>query len=296
MPSDTYFTQAPEWGWLIVFYFFFGGLSAGAFVFAAILDLFGRASDRPMARLGYLISFPALLFCPPLLILDLTRPERFWHMLWQNNGGAPMFKAYSPMSIGSWALFVFGMFVTAAFVGALAETSKGPLKAFRFLARDPMRKIIAAVGAFPGFFVAGYTGVLLSVTNRPIWADTPMLGLLFLLSGAGTAASLMIWLGQKRTSAASLSWLVRLDMWLVVAEIVAIVATVVTLGPVARAWMGEWGLMLGVGVVLLGLLVPLLLHFRPRLLGAQNVAIASLLAIAGGLLLRIVVIFSSEVI
>jgi protein NrfD len=293
-PSDTFFTQAPHWEWWIVFYFFFGGIAAGAYVFAAILDLFGRPTDRPMARIGYLIAFPALVLCPPLLILDLNRPERFWHMLLQNNTMAPMFKSYSPMSIGSWALFVFGIFVTASFLGALSETRGGFWKSFGFLARGPVAKLVAAIGTVPGFFVAGYTGVLLSVSNRPIWADSPMLGMIFLLSGAGTAAALMVWLGRDRAAPSSVRWLLRVDTWIAIVEILAIIAMFVLLGPVSRAWMNIWGVLLVVGVIILGLLVPMFLHARPRVLGANTIAVASALALLGGLLLRIVVLLSSE--
>src|SRR5256885_10155419 len=42
--------------------------------------------------------------------------------------------------------------------------------------------LVAVLGGLLGFFVAGYTGVLLSVTNRPIWGDTTLLGLVFLIS------------------------------------------------------------------------------------------------------------------
>jgi formate-dependent nitrite reductase membrane component NrfD len=295
MPSDTYFTQSPEWGWLIALYFWFGGISAGAYVFAAILDIFGKTFDRAMARLGYMVSFVALIFCPPLLIIDLTRPERFWHMMIQNNTGGLMLKTYSPMSLGVWGLFLFGIFATAAFLGAIGETTKGPLRGFAFLGRDPIRKVIAALGTIPGFFVAGYTGVLLSVTNRPIWADTSMLGGLFLLSGATVAASVLIWLGHKRAHPASVEWMSRLSVKLVILEVILLVLTIVTLGPVAREWMGKWGLVLIVGV-LFGLLAPMYLHLKPRLLGAQGVAVAAMLALAGGLLVRILVIFSSEAI
>jgi formate-dependent nitrite reductase membrane component NrfD len=58
--------------------------------------------------------------------------------------------------------------------------------------------------------------------------------------------------------------------------------------------MNSWGLLLAVGVVLFGLLVPMFLHYRPRTLGANSIAVASALVLAGGLLLRAVVIFSSE--
>jgi protein NrfD len=294
-PSDTFFTEAPSWHWLVVFYFFFGGISAGSFVFAAMLDLFGRPSDRPMARLGYLVSFPALVVCPPLLILDLSRPERFWHMMLQNHTFAPMIKLWSPMSIGSWGLMLFGVFVTLAFVGALAEVRpSGFFRHFAFLRRGATAKAIAVLGVIPGFFVAGYTGVLLSVSNQPLWADTPMLGALFLLSGASSAAALLVWLGRSRANPASVSWLARLDSWVLLLEIAAIIILLVTLGPVARVLTSSVGMLLGFALAVLGLLVPLILHYRPRLLGASTLSVACAAAISSALLLRAVIILSVE--
>ncbi len=120
-PSDTFFTAPPAWNWLVIFYFFFGGIAGGSYFLASLLSIFGRQSDRHIARLGFYVAFPAVLLCAPLLILDLTRPERFWHMLIQNQTGFPMFKLWAPMSIGSWALLVFGGFSFVAFIGALAE-------------------------------------------------------------------------------------------------------------------------------------------------------------------------------
>jgi len=292
-PSDTFFTLRPHWDWLIVLYFFFGGISAGSYMFAAILDLFGRPSDRPMARLGYFVAFPTMLLCPLLLTVDLTHPERFWHMILQNHTMQPIFKPYSPMSVGAWGLLLFGFFVTLSFLGALGETRTG-WRSFAGLGRGTLGKVIAAIGGIPAFFIAGYTGVLLSTTNRPLWADTPMLGALFLLSGASTAAALLAWLGHRRALPASVSWIRRVDTWIILLEIVVLIVTVITLGGVARLWMSGWGLLLLVGVVLFGLLVPLFMHYRPAFGGPNGVAIAAALVILGGFLLRVVVIFSSE--
>jgi formate-dependent nitrite reductase membrane component NrfD len=286
-PSDTFFTKSPDWGWLIVFYFFFGGLAAGCFVFSGLLDLFGRPGDRKLARLGYIIAFPALALCPILLTIDLTRPERFWHMMFKSNTGGIMLKTYSPMSFGAWALALFGIFVTIGFVGAIAETSTGALSRLAFLGRGAIAKLNAVLGGIFGFIVGGYTGVLLTATNRPIWADSSLLGLLFLLSGTTTAAAVMLWLGRDRADRASLRWLEGLDGWVIIAELVVIVAMVVTLGPVAKVWMNVWGALLA-AMVIFGLIVPLLLHRR----GASSVA----LSIVGGLVLRAVVILSSGVI
>jgi formate-dependent nitrite reductase membrane component NrfD len=31
VPSSTYFSAPPDWGWLIALYFFFGGLAGGSY-------------------------------------------------------------------------------------------------------------------------------------------------------------------------------------------------------------------------------------------------------------------------
>ena len=85
--------KQPFWRWEIIWYFFFGGRAAGSYVIATIAALFGSKEDRVVARTGYYLSLLMLLPCPPLLIKDLGRPERFLHMM-------RIFKVKSPMSIG----------------------------------------------------------------------------------------------------------------------------------------------------------------------------------------------------
>jgi len=124
----------PQWHGLIVWYFFLGGIAAGAYVMAALADLFGDIDDRPGVRVAYYMAFPLVGVCGLLLTIDLGRPERFWHMLIQSNTGWPMFKWWSPMSVGSWGLSAFGLFSFASFVGVLAEDGWLGLKRFSPLA------------------------------------------------------------------------------------------------------------------------------------------------------------------
>ena len=84
MPSDTFVTASPEWGWLVIFYFFFGGIAGGSLRHRRLDPPVRRPGGPPLARIGYYVSFPAVLLCAPLLIVDLTRPERFWHMMIQS--------------------------------------------------------------------------------------------------------------------------------------------------------------------------------------------------------------------
>src|SRR5215207_7347066 len=121
---DTFFTRPPHWRWLIVLYFFIGGIAGGCFFLAALLHLFGRPGDRAIVRLGYYIAFIGVAISGILLIVDLDRPDRFWHMMIQNKTGRPMFKYWSPMSVGVWGLLAFGLFAFLAALGALREDER----------------------------------------------------------------------------------------------------------------------------------------------------------------------------
>ncbi|MGE5217949.1 MAG: NrfD/PsrC family molybdoenzyme membrane anchor subunit [Chloroflexota bacterium] len=295
-PSSTFFSAPPEWGWYIVFYFFFGGLAGGCYFIAVLIDLFGGSDDRALARLGYYIALPCLIISAILLTLDLGRPLRFWHMLFQSNTYKIMFKPWSPMSVGSWALFVFGIFSLLSFLGALAEDGRLQKTAARNL-RPPgaLGSIIALVGGLFGFFVAGYTGVLLGVTNRPIWSDTSLLGMLFVVSAASISVALMILLAKKSDrAAAGINSLHRLDMWVVALEFVVLIAVMFSLGPVFRAWLNAWGALLFIGVIVVGMLIPWALYFRKEWLGDQNLTAAAASILVGGFILRLVIVFSAQ--
>jgi protein NrfD len=296
IPSNTWFTVAPGWEWQIVFYFFFGGLAGGCYLLATLVDLLGRPEDRPLARAGYYVVLPCLLVSGVLLLLDLRRPDRFWHLLVENHTWQPMFKYWSPMSIGSWALIAFGAFALLSFLGALAEGGRLPWAPARRL-RPPgvLGRAIAIVGALFGLYVAGYTGVLLAVTNRPIWADTPLIGMLLVVSATSISAAFMILVARRnRWTTSGVAALQRIDLWVLALELVVLIAVVISLGPAARAWLNAWGLLLVVGAVVVGMLLPLALHRRHEWLGDRTGPTAAALVLVGGFILRAVIVFSSE--
>jgi formate-dependent nitrite reductase membrane component NrfD len=294
--KSSLFTAPPDWQWLIILYFFIGGLAGGSYFIAALLDLFGRTTDRPLARLGYLVAFPATVVSGVLLILDLQRPLRFWHMLLQSDTGRPMFKPWSPMSVGSWALLIFGAFTFISFLAAVVETREVLWRWVHTL-RPPgtVGTVFAVLGGMAGFFIAGYTGVLLAVTNRPIWSDTSLIGLTFVVSAASTSAALLVLLAYRRAGQVpALHELERFDAWVLVLELLALIALVASLGSVARLWLNAWGVLLVVGVVVVGILIPLVLHWRPRAVGGLTTPAAAILVLVGGFLLRVVIVLSSE--
>jgi formate-dependent nitrite reductase membrane component NrfD len=294
----------PHWYWWIIFYFFFGGIAAGAYLIAAVSDLVAPRENRPVALAGYLLALPLVAVCGVLLILDLGRPERFWHMLWNVTTNQPAFKYWSPMSYGAWILAAFGSFSFLSALLLLAER-RGLLAGLR---EGPLGKVIALLGAIAAIFFASYTGALLNATNQRIWGDNTLLGPLFAASGISTgiaAIALIVALTRRaaRDSRATsdgelvLHRLERADLIAIAVELVLLVALVAWLasqnvaGPLIS---GGIGLGLWIGVVLLGLLVPLGLYLRPRLLGAFTPVVASLLALAGGFILRWAILMAAH--
>ena len=69
------FVADPEWGWWIVFYFYLGGIAAGSYFVATLIELIGSDEDRPLATIGYRVAFPLIGVCGILLIVDLDRPD-----------------------------------------------------------------------------------------------------------------------------------------------------------------------------------------------------------------------------
>jgi len=208
----------------------------------------------------------------------------------------PMLKTYSPMSLGAWGLLVFGGFAFLSFLGALADS--GRRRGFAFLSPPaPIGVIVSVLGGLAGFFLVSYTGVLLAVTNRPIWSDTTLLGAVFLVSSASTSIALLLLLGSSRVFlVGGLKALQRFDMIVLGLELLTLAALVVSLGSLARVWLDAWGALLVLGVVGLGIVAPLLLHARARTPLSSEARAAAVLVLVGGFLLRVVIVLSSEAI
>ena len=291
-----HFVSPPQWEWYIVWYFFLGGIAGGAYALGALLRLVGDRQDEGAARLAFLVSFAALVICPILLTLDLGKPIRFWHMLIDARTWMPTLKYWSPMSLGAWVLAVFGIFATLSFVEALVldgwlRHAWGQRVATAL--SGGFGRLFMIVGACLGLFIAGYTGVLLSVSNQPVWSDTWALGGLFLASGLSTAAAtLALFTWYRRDARSSAAKLTLADRYFLLLELVLLVVFFVTLGPVwpqvvHGGWIALWVL------VLIGIVVPLVMHRSPGG-GRMLPVLASVLVLIGAFALRAVVVLSPQ--
>src|SRR5438046_5326588 len=160
--SDTFFSGAPRWTWFIIPYVYVGGLAGGAYFLSALLDRLGGAEDRPVIRTGYDVAAVGAILSGLLLTIDLGRPLRFWHMLFQSEHfPAIMFKGWSPISFGAWATLLFGLFAVLSALGARAEEGRLQMPALRAVGgvvRGGVAKLVARVGGLPGLLIAGSRG------------------------------------------------------------------------------------------------------------------------------------------
>jgi Ni/Fe-hydrogenase subunit HybB-like protein len=295
MPPAEHFAAPPGWEWWILGYFFFGGLSGGSYAIGTLLRLVGTAADQRAARIAFIASFLALLPCPIFLILDLGQPLRFINMLFDASNGGLAFKPWSPMSLGSWALLGFGLFSFVSFLGAVAESGWHAADPIARILRGTVGAVWNIIGTGLGFFVSGYTGVLLAVSNQPVWSDGWPLGGVFLASSLTGAAALLLLLANSRRDidAGTTVRLALADRNFALLEIVLIavfVATVAlagTIGKMAGVWLLLWL------VVIVGLAAPFTIS---RLGAARRWApvTAPILALLSVLALRALVIFSAQ--
>jgi protein NrfD len=294
----THSTVAPGWEWWVVWYFFLGGLAAGLYFIAALIELVGSERDREMAQVSYYLAFPLALVCGVLLILDLGRPERFWHMLIQSETGRLMFKYWSPISVGAWTLTVFGGLAFLSFIGVLAEHGRVGLGRLRGLVRTlhsgPVGVGFSLLCAGVGFFVASYTGVLLTASNQPFWSDTRLIGGLFLSSAAATSTALMLLLRLPWAAPASLVRLQRFNSWALGLELVLLVSFLLSLGALAMPLLQSfYGLMLVLVTGLLGLVLPLVLRLA-RDTSTWVTVLSCLLILLGGFEMRYSLLMAAQ--
>ena len=271
--------KTPGWEMMIVWYFFLGGIAGGAYFTAAIADNFGGPRDGRVARIGYLLSLPLTGLCGLLLIADLGVPARFLNML-----GA--FKFWNPMSIGAWGLGIFGLF---SFISSVLSFSTSEQMI-------GLRRKASLVGSIFGFFLAAYTGVLLSDTALPFWGDSRLMGALFLASGASTgmaAISLLLFLSG---APAGEGWgkLKKADRYSMIFELLVLAIFLALLGSAARPiTSGHFAPLFWGGLVGAGLVIPLVLELVGQRVKAIA-AVTAVLVLAGGFVLRYVVVMSTQ--
>lgn len=311
MAVAEHFVTAPDWRWWILLYFFLAGISGGSYAIATMLRLWGDREDEAAARLAYVIALVALVPCPVFLTVDLGQPLRFWHMMVDTTPGAGAldFKYWSPMSVGVWALLLYGVFAFVSFLEVVALDRR--LNWLGWLPRllsGASGQVFRVLGTAFGLFIGAYTGVLLSVSNQPIWSDSFALGGLFLASGlSGAAATISLLSRFRKEALVTEPRLAQAESYFAALEVLILVVFLVTLaaaGTLGRALAFPWLLLWLVAVAAALWPAAGLAGRGGRVLGqdgtvavampAARTAAMSVAVLIGVLALRMAVIWSAQ--
>jgi formate-dependent nitrite reductase membrane component NrfD len=294
-----------EWGWLIVLYLFLGGLSAGALALSGLAHYLGRQERYlALARAGALVAPLPVMLGSGILVFDLGRPLFFWKLF-------VAFAPESPMWVGSWLLLAFlGISLPWAYL-FLPDR----LRPWTPPRPEAWKNALAALALPVAVGVGIYTGVLLgAVPARPFW-NTPMVAQLFLFSALSSGAALVM-LAVPRLGPAARPEDVRLvlsaDILFILLELFMIIPFILHGQLSTLAARTSLALILGgpltatfwIGVVALGLLVPLLVEAsaiavsvvrqRPVHVSRALETGVAVLVLVGGFLLRYVFVRAGQ--
>lgn len=306
-------SQEIAWGWLIAVYLFLAGISGGSFLTAALTDMFGHQKHEKVIRSGAYIAPLSIVLGLGLLVLDLGKPFSFWKLLLYVNFG-------SVMSIGVFIISIFSA-LTVVYAGVVwldaqakkhaslkgyQDDNSAKTQATQEIAashetsagqRPLVRKLVAIIGSLFALGTATYTGFLLSaVTTNNLWhtplfgsSAIPFLPMLFLVSAlsTGLAAALA---GAARDH--ELTIYKKIDIVLIILELLLLVLLYGSVQPIFFS--GSMAMLFWVGVVTLGLIIPLVFTIYGVAKHRNWVIPISTLVIVGGFCLRYFVVYSGQ--
>ncbi len=162
-------------------------LSAGAFTLCAVVYLVGLKQYEPLARTATYIGLIGYSMAMLMLLLDIGRPDRFWHAFVYWNTHSVLWEV--TMCVG---LYMFVLILEAAPIIGRADflQRRWPKLASRLESIHHFAPYLAIAGLFLSLLHQSSLGATYGVLKaRPLWYR-PGLSILFIISAAAGGISL----------------------------------------------------------------------------------------------------------
>ncbi len=269
-------------GWKVIAYLFLAGVGGGAAAVGAAFHLF-LPEAQFITLAGLIVGAPLVVVGCVLLFFDLGRPQA----------------AFRAVSRPNHAWIARGTVILTVFIVLQAIQFAGWIWPFRgSTSGSSLFTSLNAVGGIFGVLTVLYTGFLFDTTRSiPFWS-TPVLPLLFLVSGVSTGilALILILLLSGLTAHEEIGLLGQIDVFFILFEALVFFfylhgmhEVTAARASVRRLVKGDLSSAFWGGVVLIGLVIPFLLEISwpDRVL---PVLLACLCGLAGGIFVRYVVV------
>lgn len=302
------------WDEIIAIYLFLLGISAGSTLLAV---LYKRNSKLPhpseswLIRCAAVIAPMSLVIGLTILIFHLTKPWTFWYLMvnYQPHSvmsmGVMLFQLYM-MVLFLWLAIIFKDLI-AQLLARFLPKLQFVIKIIHFL--EKFTSIIELVLLLFSILLGAYTGFLLSALISYPMLNNPVLPILFLASGtsSGIAALLLavLLVGKVSTHSKEVSFLHKFETPVVLIEIFLLFCFFVGLFfgggqktvSAVTALTGFWGSVFWIGVVLVGILFPLLANtLAPEKIKHQKrfIILLASCGLLGVLCLRFCILYAGQ--
>jgi protein NrfD len=286
------------WGWEIPVYLFLGGLVAGIMIISGYFIFKGRYKHSFFSCF-YLPHISLVLLSAGMfaLFLDLEHKLYVWRLYTK-------FEVTSPMSWGSWILLLVYPTLLATTLTRIPPAFQNRIKVFDkisgFINRHPQAvKNVGVMSMIVGAVLGMYTGVLLSALGaRPLW-NSSILWVLFLTSGLSSAAAFVHMatddVFERELLAKADNGFLIFELFVFAQFIIGLLSSTQMHQNAAHLILtGEYSAVFWVFVIGLGIVIPLIIQLLAVNHKVQHTAVAPIMVIAGGLILRFVIVYAGQ--
>lgn len=311
--SSAFHFASLVWDWPIAIYLFLVGISAGLVTLAALLRRYHpeqATADSTLMRTTLILAPCTIIFGLLILIFHLTRPWTFWKLMFHYSFtsvmsvGVMLFQVYMA-ALAVWLVNIFSEQVIVLQQRWLPKLTLVP-KVLGWLA--PLQKSLDIVMLLLAVMLGAYTGFLLSALKTYPLLNNPILPALFLFSGVSSGAAVALiamacrYRGNPHSEEAH--FIHRVETPVVWLEIFLLFAFFIGLALgddgkqralVAAVGGGFWAVWFWLGVVGIGLVIPLLLKsWASRQHSPYGVLAVCGLSLVGVLLLRFFILYAGQ--
>ncbi|MCK5681975.1 polysulfide reductase NrfD [bacterium] len=278
---------------LISYYFYCTGLSAGSFMISTLSYGFGFKKFKPASKMGVVAAVLLLLLAPQFLLMQVGWPIK---SVWNH------FVYFNPMSAMSYGAFLLMLYPLNSIIYGI----------FMFKGNMKMTKIFGLIGIPLALAVHGYTGWILALgVARDYW-NTGLMPIVFLFSAMVSGISMMILLIIIRdrfftkekvinhdlidSLAKILAWLLVVDLFLVFCDYSVLLYSKLEAQEVAHFMLfGKMSFWFVIVENLIGKVIPMIIVFIPGMRRSYFwLILAALMNMAGILAMRIVTVYGGQ--
>ncbi len=279
---------------LISYYFYCTGLSAGSFMISTLSYGFGMEKFKPASKMGVVAAVLLLLLAPQFLLMQVGWPIK---SVWNH------FVYFNPVSAMSYGAFLLMLYPMNSVVYGI----------FMFQGNMKMTKIFGLIGIPLALAVHGYTGWILALgVARDYW-NTGLMPIVFLFSAMVSGISMMILLIMIRdrfftkekvinhdlidSLAKLLGWLLVVDLFLVFCDYSVLLYSKLEAQEVAHFMMfGKMSFWFVIVENFIGKVIPMTIVMIPGMRKSYFwLILAALMNMAGIMAMRIVTVYGGQV-